>query len=83
MDSTIPNLHTFSPAFGTAVRASLRASHLSKHVKVKLWDIRADLVHIMEEAMELGWVTDQPCLSGVWGEAPARTLCDDPDRYIL
>jgi hypothetical protein len=62
------------------VRASVRAAELPQHVDVKLWDIRADMTRIMDKAKENGWVTDRPCLSGVESE---RTLCDDPERYIL
>jgi hypothetical protein len=80
---SIATQNQFSDDFKGNLTLSLKAASLPRGVKVHFWDEYSALDTIIKEAKKKGLQPEQPCLNGAYGEKSPRTLCDNPEEYVL
>ncbi|KZW03230.1 hypothetical protein EXIGLDRAFT_725688 [Exidia glandulosa HHB12029] len=73
----------FSRDFHGNLTLSLKAARLPTSVKILLWDEMGVLKSILKKAQSSGSSITQPCLQGVYGEEPTRTLCSNPGKHAF
>ena len=81
--ATLASLVAYTNNWHGNLTQAINTFRLSRNVSVKLWDWYATVEQARKDALKHGINVDAPCLVGVFGEAPARTLCEDPKKHLL
>lgn len=79
----IADQNRFSEHYKGNLTLSLQAAGLPQDVKLHLWDEYDGLQVLKNDAKAQGIQPEKPCLNGAYFETSTRTLCNDPEKYLL